>query len=380
MQPDKADRKYQARYAEPEAVVADAPAFQCAPPFGHVLTIPVASEGEGFLKNLALTPEGVRGPVLVILVLNARSDRPLWQEENARLLERLSAEYPVIDHLGDVRWLRHPTGTVCVMDRSAPAHCFGPRDGVGRARKIAGDIAHRLVMAGRVRSPWIHFTDADARLPADYFARVPAADSGPLPTALVYPFRHEGAAAQIYEAKLQYYVDGLRWAGSPYAFHTVGSTMVVSARAYAQARGVPKRQAGEDFYLLNKLRKLGPVRTLSGAPIGLSGRASDRVPFGTGPAVRRIEAEGRPLLYHPESFARLRRHLEGLPSPGPVLDPAHRRFDALATLRFIHAQRSQGCPDLSWSTARAAGEGRGHGPPAGDGSRNFWGGPPITAA
>ena len=51
----------------------------------------------------------------------------------------------------------------------------------------------------------------------------------------------------------------MKYARSPYAFHTIGSTMAVSANHYAKVRGFPKREAGEDFYLLNKLAK---VKTL----------------------------------------------------------------------------------------------------------------------
>ena len=49
------------------------------------------------------------------------------------------------------------------------------------------------------------------------------------------------------------------------------------------ARSWRKRNAGEDFYLLEKLSKVAPLRKLSGAPILLRSRESFRVPFGTGP-------------------------------------------------------------------------------------------------
>ena len=64
----------------------------------------------------------------------------------------------------------------------------------------------------------------------------------------------------------RYFQRGLAWARSPYAFHTVGSTMVVHALCYAQVRGVPRRRAGEDFYLLGKLSKLRPLVRLTRRP------------------------------------------------------------------------------------------------------------------
>jgi len=114
----------------------------------------------------------------------------------------------------------------------------------------------------------------------------------------------------------------LGFAGSPYAFHTIGSTMAVNAPHYARVRGFPRRQAGEDFYLLNKLAKVGSVRQLSAAtdcePIDIAARRSDRVPFGTGAAVGKLMELENPkkefLLYHPTVFSLLESWLDSLPA------------------------------------------------------------------
>jgi len=160
-------------------------------------------------------------------------------------------------------------------------------------------------------------TDADARLPAGYFTAQDLADSGD--AALIYPFRHvfvddcPKLPTVLYEYSLHYYVAGLRWAGSPYAYHTIGSTLVVNYRHYCQVRGFPKRPAAEDFYLLNKLRKTGAIRSLDAPVIELEARHSTRVPFGTGPAVSTIDALDDSLewpLYHPDSFVYLRYFLQ----------------------------------------------------------------------
>ena len=63
---------------------------------------------------------------------------------------------------------------------------------------------------------------------------------------------------------MSYYVAGLAMAGSRYAHHSLGSTIAVHAKTYAAVRGYPKRSAGEDFYLLNKICKLAPVERLAG--------------------------------------------------------------------------------------------------------------------
>ncbi|MEZ5449944.1 MAG: hypothetical protein R3E89_13545 [Thiolinea sp.] len=198
------------------------------------------------------------------------------------------------------------------------------------------------------------------------------------------------ATAQ-YEQALRYYVAGLQYAGSPYAYHSIGSTLLFRASAYAQVRGFPKRAAGEDFHLLNKLAKLGHVVSLTATPIQLQARISDRVPFGTGMSTARImnlNQHGEAFCYyHPQSFAVLRQVLThfgclwaqrnqfgdwlaallavaqsalqraGLPdfvtaqarqcrTQAQFDAQVMRWFDALKTLQFIHRLRDLAYPDV----------------------------------
>ncbi len=83
---------------------------------------------------------------------------------------------------------------------------------------------------------------------------------------------------------------------------------------YAGVRGYPKRSAGEDFYLLNKICKLAPIKRLLEPTLTIQARPSSRVPFGTGPALQRIvrslaeDPSGNGYLsYHPTCF-RITRH------------------------------------------------------------------------
>lgn len=130
--------------------------------------------------------------------------------------------------------------------------------------------------------------------------------------------------------------------------------------------------------------------------VELSGRVSDRVPFGTGPAVAELAQSRAPgqskLFYNPDSFHALARllsnlqllcegcELEALPDL-PVAavaalrrlgidralqhchahsaDPAswqkhfHQWFDGFRTLKFIHAMRDSGLPDLDLQQSRS---------------------------
>jgi len=102
-------------------------------------------------------------------------------------------------------------------------------------------------------------------------------------------------------------VEALKQTGFPYAFHTIGSCMVFRALKYVQAGGMPKKQAGEDFYFLQKLIPLGGFGNLTKTLVAPSPRASDRVIFGTG--------------------ASIKHHLEGTKEQGTTYNPA--AFDDL---------------------------------------------------
>jgi len=152
-------------------------------------------------------------------------------------------------------------------------------------------------------------------------------------SALVYPFHHVSAgddanqpgvilATQLYELSLHYYVAGMKFAGSPYAFQTIGSTMAVNSSHYARVRGFPRREAGEDFYLLNKLAKVGKVVEMREGPgceaIRIEARRSERVPFGTGAAVNTITGLADPVrdfrFYNPAVFELLKTWLTSWPA------------------------------------------------------------------
>ena len=88
--------------------------------------------------------------------------------------------------------------------------------------------------------------------------------------------------------------------------------------------GIPKRLAAEDFYLLNKLAKVGRIHSLAGEPVRVRGRLSDRVPFGTGAALKEISAalrDGSPVRsYAPRVFEGVGHWLRALKAFADVPD------------------------------------------------------------
>ena len=115
-----------------------------------------------------------------------------------------------------------------------------------------------------------------------------------------------------YELYLRYQELAWGYAGSPYAYPAIGSAMACTARAYAASGGMNRRQAGEDFYFLQQLAKTGKIGRIWETTVRPSGRASHRVPFGTGRKVGAFAADPDEayLTYHPESFQVLQAWLE----------------------------------------------------------------------
>jgi hypothetical protein len=406
----KAVAKYLARYAEPEAAAASGLEGQ----FGHAIVVPAYGEAESLFTTLGSVTAGPGGDVLVVLVLNARADSSREvRAANAAARERLARELPApLTVAGEVPLLSYPVehGRLVVVDRAQPGAYLPEGQGVGLARKIGFDLALSLKAGGRLASEWIHSTDADTILPNDYFEQTAALD--PEGTgAAIYAFEHrfdpdpaQAEAARLYEISLRYNVLGLAWAGSPYAYHSMGSCLAIPARAYAEVRGFPKRNALEDFHALNKLAKVGAILRLAGQPLFLEGRISERVPISTGKAIAGLVSKRGALagfrLYHPAVYGHLAAWLgvlaatarsggkvteaiTELPSDNPffrtdllrealdrmgafraiqdaiarssdeatLLRHLHTWFDALKTVQLLHALRDGGLPSIGYLQA-----------------------------
>jgi hypothetical protein len=287
----------------------------------HVMVIPAYRESPALLETLTHMPEG-SGRTLIILVLN-RPDTDSDPQANAELRTALQCQPLPQAQRGSVpiQCLNEHTDLylhdIDLLCGPTPAAL-----GVGLARKTGCDLALQWMVAGGISGQWLCCTDADASVPQDYFKQLDSA--APDAVAAIFGFQHMpgedqdcDTATALYELRLHHYVLGLEYAGSPYAYHTLGSCIAIRANAYVQVRGFPKRAGAEDFYILNKLAKIGPISKLSGQCIQLQSRHSSRVPFGTGPAVAAIIAAGRPedvrIFDHPRCFEALRALLASLP-------------------------------------------------------------------
>ncbi len=375
--------RYLSRYAEPEAREG----LPIKRRYQQVLIVPVFDEPQDFLTRMFQHLHNDVAATLVIAVLNTPDNAtPGEIQRTQKTLNRLAkaATGKSKLRLAQLRLTSAARLDILLIDRIGN-RAIPARQGVGLARKIGADIALRLVAEATVERPWLYLSDADVVLPAGYFCTQRDVLSATTGTVL-FPFRHVSDdpalrfQALLYELHIRYYAWGLSSAGSPYAFPSLGSTITVHAQAYAKVRGIPKRNAGEDFYFLNKLAKVAPITLLDSPEIEVAARLSQRVPFGTGPALKKmletVEDSGPAFKsYNIRSFAILKKTLDRLNRFGKAddwhEDPAtddclanlgwqtfmetarnkypagrqrlrhvHEWFDGFRTLRFLHLLRA----------------------------------------
>ncbi|PIP55106.1 MAG: family 2 glycosyl transferase [Bacteroidetes bacterium CG23_combo_of_CG06-09_8_20_14_all_32_9] len=187
--------------------------------------------------------------------------------------------------------------------------------GVGLARKIGMDEAiHRFEILKKNEGVIISF-DADCTCQQNYLCEIERLfkENSKLNGCSIQ-FEHplEGDdfddftyyAVAGYELYLRYYISALRFAGHPFAYQTIGSSFAIRADVYCKQGGMNKRKAGEDFYFLQKVIQLGNYADLNSTKVFSSPRPSDRVPFGTGAVIEKMQKSGDPnyFTYNLQAF------------------------------------------------------------------------------
>ncbi len=401
MELSKSVQKYLASFAEEEAQLCFTSLKEALPEqpvFHHVLVVPAYKETVDFVQRFK-ERNAVTEDVLFITVIN--------QPERCTNSSEQKSLYRDCKQLGAVVF---EDERFCLLDFDEKSMLLlvnrfdfpiADEKGVGLARKIGADIAIKFIAEQWIKDRWVYSSDADAHLPNNYFKSL--RQLPPTSIAACFDFYHRSSDQQVhlanqqYESALRYYVAGLQFAQSTYAFFTIGSTLAFDYQAYCMARGFPTRAAGEDFYLLNKVAKLGEVAFIDAVQIKIDARTSDRVPFGTGPAVNKIlsdQQENREYYYyHPQVFVELKEcinhclhvfefkdnieawlstlsiesqmALQQLGFIGFVQKQRHNKqqqfdkqlriwFDAFKTLKFIHYIRDSKYPDIPLKDALAS--------------------------
>jgi len=191
--------------------------------------------------------------------------------------------------------------------------------GAGMARKIGMDEAVRHFNFLNKPEGVIISLDSDCLVSPNYLVGIEAYfEAGKSNFATTLNFRHrleelgderQRRGIRLYEDYLHYYKKAHDFAGFPNSIYTIGSAFAVRAGAYVAQGGMNRRQAGEDFYFLNKLTSLGKVGELNEVFVYPSARVSDRVPFGTGAAITKwMNDEGDlTMTYHFSAFQDLKK-------------------------------------------------------------------------
>ncbi|MBR3946122.1 MAG: glycosyltransferase family 2 protein, partial [Bacteroidales bacterium] len=198
--------------------------------------------------------------------------------------------------------------------------------GVGNARKVGMDEAVWRFSAVENPRGVIVSLDADCLVSEDYFTEIYsrfycAKDH---PNACTLQFRHnfdeklysgqEIVACRRYEMYLRYFRLAQKIAGIPQCLHTIGSCLAVTAETYARMGGMARRQAGEDFYFLQKLALQSKVASVDKPIVFPSPSVSERVPFGTGRSVKKIIETGSCKVYNFGLFLLLKDFYSAFPS------------------------------------------------------------------
>ena len=180
-----------------------------------------------------------------------------------------------------------------ILDFSSPGYGWkGKKNGVGFARKI---LFERILSECNPKDIIVSL-DADTFIKPHYLQSVADQfERNPEMNALAVPYYHplaandetQNRAMLRYEIYMRNYAVNLLKIHSPYGFTALGSAIIMRADALKKIGNITPLQSGEDFYLVQKFCKMGGLSLFNTECVYPAGRYSDRVPFGTGPAMQR---------------------------------------------------------------------------------------------
>ncbi|MCX7982286.1 MAG: hypothetical protein N2572_05185 [Syntrophales bacterium] len=290
-----------------------------------VIVIPAYAEKEHLFKTLrsvAENPADELEKTLVICVINnEESAKEEVRENNRQTVEYLHGlitgqlkSNPQENRkiLSDINYIKQSPLRIAYIDAFSQGYEIPDQEkGAGTARKIGMDMALRLLWPSLGKRGLIASLDADTSVEDNYLSSLRAHRSGNDLEAFVIDYEHPRPedpflwqAICHYEIFLRFYVLGLSYARSPYAYHVMGSAFAITTGTYLAVRGMSRRKAGEDFYFLNKTAKVCPLRRIRTTRVFPAARLSNRVPFGTGASLQKRWEKGDPSgkVYHPEAF------------------------------------------------------------------------------
>ncbi|MCX6223731.1 MAG: hypothetical protein NTV01_03110 [Bacteroidia bacterium] len=272
-----------------------------------IVTIPAFKEPgltDSLNALLACDPPGVMWEILININYpeNSGADVVEISRQSMEAVKQLSS------HLS-----RSDVRIHCLWNPDMPVR----HAGVGLARKIVMDQAvRRFNSIGRPEGVILSF-DADSSCEKGYLNSIKEfyVSNPGVRTANIY-FEHPLSGSfdpRIYHSIAQYelYLRYMRLAiektGHPHAIYTVGSSFSLRSKTYIRANGMGRHKAGEDFYFLHKCIQLKGFWEINETAVYPSVRESDRVSFGTGASIHRMQNDPTLEVYDFDSFLPLQR-------------------------------------------------------------------------
>jgi hypothetical protein len=245
------------------------------------LALPVMDEAETLTSVLeALSVQSVQDYRLFICV--NQPDEWWDQKEKKAICETNHETLEMINSLKDPR--------ITCIDRSSKGKGWiGRNHGIGWARKVLMD----RISAVASSEDYLVSLDADTVFGPGYLKSVKNnLDENPKAVALSIPYYHRLTGNEPidrsmlrYEIYMRSYAINLFRINNPYCFSALGSAIALPIRSYKAIGGMTPKLSGEDFYFLQKLVKFGTVLHWNSELVYPAARLSQRVYFGTGPAL-----------------------------------------------------------------------------------------------
>lgn len=317
--PDKV-QKYLSKYGSTKwKIISGDEKYDCA------IVIPAIAEYKNTITLLDSLSENTFDNAYHLLVIfvvnNTNSSSKEVKENNQKSLELLKAIFiydlsyhPIIKKINSSKF------SVGYVDASSDGFEMPEKTGgVGLARKIGMDLALTVFDYSKKEKRILVCLDADCTIEKNYISEIiDSFNTLNMNTAVInyeHPLNERDENLQgiiCYEIFLRYYELGLIYAGSHYAFQTVGSAMACDYEAYIKIEGMNNLKAAEDFYFLEKMAKHYKICKINSTKVFPSSRKSWRVPFGTGQRINRFHSkvQNEFLLYNPEGFNILKQWLE----------------------------------------------------------------------
>lgn len=232
----------------------------------------------------ALAKQQTNTPFEVYVCVNQPDE--YWADVDKRII--CAHNQQLLEFLHNYHFL-----TLHILDYASPGKGWtGKKCGVGFARKVL----FSNILSVSEPDDLIVSLDADTYVRPGYLDSVARLfEQNKQINALSVPYYHpltqedevRNRAMLRYEIYMRNYAINLLSIKSPYGFTALGSAIVMRAKALRKIGNITPLQSGEDFYLVQKFCKMGGLSLFNTECVYPAGRYSDRVPFGTGPAMRK---------------------------------------------------------------------------------------------